>query len=60
MYWKGAIDRTDIERPFLQFLPPYVVISNRRDCSLTGTIYHVHGGAPKTVFHAQSLMHENV
>ena len=53
IYWKGAIHRTEIERPFLAskylntnlvkfLLPFHVVISNVHFCSFTCTISDVH------------------
>ena len=63
---KGAIHRTEIERPFLaaksfnanlvQFLTPYhVIISNVHVSSFACTISHVHGRASKTVLRARNL-----
>ena len=57
-YGKGAVHRTERERPFLvsncfninlvHFVPVYqVVISNVHLCSLTGIIFRAHGPAPK-------------
>ena len=54
---------TEIERPFLaakgfntnliQYLQPYHVV-------IMCTISHVHGCAPKTVLHAQNLVHKKL
>ena len=69
IYRKGAIQMTEIKRPFLaakafnanlvQCLPPhYVIISNRHICSFTCRISHIHRCAPKTVLHALNLVCE--
>ena len=66
-YRKGAVQRTEIERPFLaatgfnsnlvHFLLLYhAIISNVEVCFLTGTISHVHGCAPKKWL----CIHENL
>ena len=68
IYKKGAVHRTEIERPFsaatdfntnlVHFLPPYhVIVSNVHVSSFTGMIFHVHGRAPETVLHARNLVH---
>ena len=64
-YRKGTICRTEIERMFLaiknfninlvQFLLPYVIISDVHVFSFKCTISHVHGYAPKMVLHAQKI-----
>ena len=72
IYRKGAIHRTEIKRPFLaakgfntnlviHFLVLYhAIISSVYVCLFTGMISHVHGGAPKTVWHAQNLVCEKL
>ena len=52
-YRKGAVQRTEIERPFLAATG---IISNVEVCFLTGTISHVHGCAPKKWL----CIHENL
>ena len=44
----------------VQFLPPYVSISNLHICTFMCMISHVHGCAPKTVLHAQNLVYEKL
>ena len=72
IYRRGAIHRTEIERPFLagkdfktnleQFLLPYhVIISNVHVYSFRCRISHAHGRAPKTVLHARKkLIYESL
>ena len=44
---------------FVQFLLPYhVIVSNLYVYSFMCTISQVHGCEPKTVLHAQNLVHE--
>ena len=45
----------------VHFLPPYhVIICNVHHCSVTGTISHVHGLAPKTILRARNLVFEKL
>ena len=68
---KGVVHRTEIERLFLAakgfntnlvyFLSLYhVIISNVHVCFFMGTTSHVHGRAPKTVWHARSLVYQKL
>ena len=70
IYRKGAVHCTQIERSFSatksfntsleHILLPYVIISNVHVCSFTGTIFHVHERATRTVLRARNLMHEKL
>ena len=69
IYRKGAIHRTEIERPLLaakrfntnlvQFLTPYcVTISNMHVCCFMCMISHVHRCVPKTVLQVRNVVHK--
>ena len=70
IYRKGAIYRTEEEKPFLaakgfstnlvQFLTSHVIIGSMHVCSFTWTMTHVHGPAPETALHARNLVHEKL